>query len=86
MRIIDLDFLLVKYTLGPNKEPTRERTSSPHDCWTSIILYGQFAVAFPKKLQDILCTIPTIVQDLIFRMFEVEILFHKAIIHEKPLQ
>jgi hypothetical protein len=82
VRIIDLDFLLVEYTFGSNKKPTRERTSTPHDCRSTIILYRQFAVAFPQESQDILCTIPTIVQDSIFGMFQVSVL-HMAIIHEK---
>jgi hypothetical protein len=82
VRIIDLDLFLVEYTFRTNKKSTRERTSTPHDCRSTVILYRQFAVAFPQESQDILCTIPTIIQDCVFGMFQVSVL-HVAMIHEK---
>jgi hypothetical protein len=81
VRIIDLDFLLVEYTFRTNKKPTSEGTSAPHNSRSTVILYRQFAVTFPQESQDILCTIPTIIQDRVFGMFEVSVL-HVAIIHE----
>ena len=81
MSIIDLDFLLVEYTLGANKKLIRLGIDTENNSGSTIVFDSATTFTVTQILDSILNGFLA-EQCRIFGMFEMGVL-HVAIIHEK---